>query len=356
MPTTLTEITQETLAQNPALAALLQEGEKVHAFGNHVGRDATADLFQRVAPSAQTAQTAPKRAFALSVEGEDLPRFVVYTAMNKVQTTQDDKGEVRIDPAAYPAAMRAILGTRTDAVQAPNIAVCYSISNLQPQRKDNAATGGMLLGALYDKLRAEGVREIVTLSPAPNLQEWLQQKQQRQDSSMLDEQARSVLARMQPNLSPIDALCALYEDANYNALKGEALQAFNGILEDVTRYYLLEAAKSEKEGLTATPLRVFDGVQGFHMGNGAQLAKVTAQRQQDSDTALITHPDGISQNKVNVSYRYVPEQERAQNVLALQAGYREASPTVMAQHVAYCGKLMDAPMQEAEPQQTPNSL
>jgi hypothetical protein len=357
----LVELTQVQLATDPALVEGLIARDAVHQPGKATGRSAEDDLFQRVAPDTASASNARKRGFALYCGDEKLPRHVVYAYMDKVPESED-----RIAPEHYPANMAKILLDNEKATEAPNIAVCYGITNWdlrepkEKKRQPEVKAGELLERGYAELQKMASVKDVVTLSPAPNMEDWLAQKVADGDSSMLDAAFQETLKQLAPGAaSPIEAFQHLYQDDAYAQMKGNELAAFNGIMEAVGRYYLLEGSQldNKSDGFTHKPPRAFDGVERFHMGNGAQLAKVTAQRQTDNDAILVTHPHDKSQNKLNVSYHYVPEREREANAESLKhQGFRAATPEIRAEHTAYLGRLVDAPMRDMTPQNAQAAL
>lgn len=340
----LRELFADDVAGNAKLQALLINEEKIHALGKAVGRTPNEDLLQRLAQNEGAAKTSRKRGFALYVSGEELPRFVVYCYMNAAKKTQVESREGHpqgpselIAAADYPASMAAILNPNNDentTVAHPNIAVCYTISALYPSPLNPAddtkprVRASELLGRVYDKMKQEGIVDIVTLSPMSEFDQWLEEEAVKVSSQLFDPLDIKLLRRLAPDApSPVEAFRLLYQDENYNQLTGNDLAQFNALLEQVGFSYLMEANQPNNK-------QPYDVVQCFHMGNGAIIAKVTAQRQQDDDVILVTHPgerkDGSvierSLNKLNVSYKYVPERHRHLNQDKLREGERLTDP------------------------------
>jgi|AACY02.16.fsa_nt_gi Malonyl-CoA decarboxylase (MCD). len=276
-----------------------------------------------MAPTNHEVGTYQKRAYGLFAEGETLPRYVVYTYFAERETHNG-----AVAQSDYPAHMREILTCENQPIQQPTIAVCYSISNLQARD---------LLGRLYDnelKVGTSGnIASMVTLSPVPGYETWLEECAEKMANHMLDAKAKKQLREKfgAREGEEIKTLAEKFRDETYREIPDADLPVLQDIVRKTARYYLLQENQQGPDDMPRAP----DGVQRLHQGNGALLAKITPQ----GKDFLVTHPHGISQNKVNISYAYGPKQARDANKQAFKGGQRRSNHMVWSTHAEYTGRI-----------------
>lgn len=138
------------------------------------------------------------------------------------------------------------------APAAASTAIFYSISNTQ-RGLEGISFGNFLIKQVVEDLQRElpGLKQFVTLSPAPGFAAWLASERKNADSPFLDAPARKTLAALEEPHWADDAALA------------EKLRPV--LLAAAAAYFL--AAKNGQD-------RPLDPVARFHLGNGARLERL----------------------------------------------------------------------------------
>ena len=162
--------------------------------------------------------------------------------------------EVALMPET-PAAIGEVLGEARKAdgdLQAPTVAVFYSISNCQDGLK-SISFGNFLIKQVVEELSREipSLKTFVTLSPVPRFARWLDRVLADDPQGVVTAADRAALGRLRDPGWPDEE---------------QAVTALRPVLTALAAHYFL-AAKAEDQ-------RPVDPVARFHLGNGARLERI----------------------------------------------------------------------------------
>jgi malonyl-CoA decarboxylase len=156
--------------------------------------------------------------------------------------------------AQIPGAVGPLLAQNREPI-APGTAttaIFYSISNTQ-RGLAGVSFGHFLIKQVVEDLKRElpTLKTFVTLSPVPGFATWLKRERSAEDSSLLDEDDRKTLERLdEPGWFDSVATCSEVED----------------VLMPLAAHYFLHAKNAAG--------RPSDAVARFHLGNGARLERL----------------------------------------------------------------------------------
>ncbi len=203
--------------------------------------------------------------------------------------------------SAIPDAIAPLLARERVALTpaAATTAVFYSISNAQ-RGLAGVSFGNFLIKQVVEDLRREwpGLRNFVTLSPAPGFAAWIGRQRADEGSAAMTAEARRALA--------------LTDHAGWQE-KASAAGAVDRVLPALAAHYYLHARSASG--------RALDPVARFHLGNGARLERINPR----GDLSEAGRKQSLG---LMVNYLYDLEQIEQNHEAYANRGEIAASPAV----------------------------
>lgn len=303
---------------------------------------------KRLAPGSSGATLWDKHCFGLFERGKNIPEFAVYVKLLYIAPDADGN----IPSNKLPGNIGDILVSDVGQVENPNVAIFYTITNTalgadgKPDpnhevvvlRSEAGRTGGNeLIVKVAEHLSQPpyNIKAFSTLSPvrsgkgekARGFRQWL-----KKELSESDKKQTILTAEEEKTIRSISGMAAndsLYEGlkrviANRANISPQDQQSMERLMTDLGTYYVTHERKelsgktAEKHGFAAKFMKLvpgrkgaqaapkvstpLDGVTGFHINNGAELANVHWVWPEHSTESDIKGAFGLM-----VNYRYYPE-------------------------------------------------
>ncbi|MDW8313910.1 MAG: malonyl-CoA decarboxylase [Rhodovarius sp.] len=224
-----------------------------------------------------------------------LEKLVAYEAVHKIRTWRDLKNRLDSDRRCYaffhprmpdePLIFVEVALTEglADSIQrlldekAPvldprraDTAIFYSINNCQ-RGLDGIAFGDFLIKRVVEVLGAElrNIKTFATLSPIPGFRDWLAEREQAADDTLLTEAEAAQLRKLAgaaPTTHPTAALSMLLARRGWPREAAIARGLEPVLTRLCARYLLQESARN--------PKRARDPVAHFHLSNGARIERL----------------------------------------------------------------------------------
>ncbi len=309
------EFRELTFPADYALAPLLAEKEGVHP--NSANEIAT----QRMAPTNAVAVEAwhkdrviSKHCYGLFAPNCNVPEAVVYVNLSAAKEGQSADDQL-------PRDIVSILGTKWQSLDKADNACFYSITNTAalPNGKPDPNhpiilsrdTGASPAEELINRTAAHlqktyGITNApVTLSPmrrgigesARGFAQWLKSRLEVNPRTVLKNKELQFVRQEATNISGNSGMnieeSIRFLHYHFNQMDGAKREAFSNLMCDLGAQYLFEAKASD------SAQKVLDGVESFHISNGAEIAKIHYR-----PAHMTTESENIGSLGLMVNYRY----------------------------------------------------
>lgn len=329
----------DTHVLDAKLAAGLVAGEKVHPVKGTEHFSPIMDFsLHRVGG---TAKNNARRCFGLFAPGSDTPSATVYVYLQNLPTNAQGNVESR----DLPGDISTILAGTPQKVSDANTAIFYTISNLGGptilRSKGDPSPAELLIQKVAEKLGKEGITNFTTLSPlrsgmdenAKGFAQWLQGLSNSNYPLLTANETTELQSCVDAhggkeffNASKTPAKAVEFVRRRYTELSQEQRAFFAKLMTSLGLHYLANLKAPGKDG---TNRAVYDPVDSFHLGNGAEIAKIHWQPPE-----LTTASETLGGGGLMVNYRYDLNQLSARKEAYKERGTIAMDPELRKEYEA----------------------